>query len=73
MIEEEIGELGDQLREYKKQLDALREDLKIVVQYSTTLRNSIIGVANQAGSSSFDPEEVQRCQEFRDKYQIGTG
>ena len=35
MIEEEIGELGDQLREYKKQLDALREDLKIVVQYST--------------------------------------
>jgi hypothetical protein len=39
MSEEEIEEIKDELRVYKDQLDALREDLKIVVKYSPSLRN----------------------------------
>jgi hypothetical protein len=34
MSEEETGEIKDELRAYKEQLDALREDLKIVVRNS---------------------------------------
>jgi hypothetical protein len=34
-----IEEIKDELRVYKDQLDALREDLKIVVKYSPSLRN----------------------------------
>jgi hypothetical protein len=69
MSDDEIGELRDELRA-KEQLDALREDLKIVVRYSTTLRNSVINISNQSGNAGFDQAEVKRCQEFRDKYQI---
>jgi hypothetical protein len=32
MINEEIGEIQDALKAYKEQLDALREDMKIVVR-----------------------------------------
>lgn len=38
MHEEEIGEIQDELK-------ALREDLKIVVRYSNSLRSSVIAVA----------------------------
>jgi hypothetical protein len=35
------------LREYKKQLDALREDLKAVIQYCPNLRTQIIAISDQ--------------------------
>jgi len=70
MSEEEIGEIKDELKAYKEQLDELREDMKIVVQYTTSLRNSVINITNQSGH---DPAEVKRLREFRDKYQIRVG
>jgi hypothetical protein len=70
MIDEEIGEIRDTLSEYKRQIDALREDLKIVVRYSHSLRNSVFSVSNQSGNAGFDQAEVKKCKEFRDKYQI---
>jgi len=73
MNEDEIAELIDELKAHKKQLDALREDLKIVVKYSYTLSNSVISIADQTGNANFDQAEVKRCQEFRDKYQIRIG
>jgi hypothetical protein len=67
------GEIKDELKAYEERLDALREDLKIVVKYSNSLRNSVLAIANQSGNRSFDQAEVKRCQEFRDKYQIRIG
>jgi hypothetical protein len=73
MSEDEIGEIKDELKAYKKQLDALREDIHTVILYSTSMRNSVLSVANQSGNRIFDQAEVKRCQEFRDKYQIQIG
>jgi hypothetical protein len=73
MIDEEIGEIQDALKAYKEQLDALREGMKIVVRYSNSLRNSVLSVALQSGHPSFDQDEVKRCTQFRDKYQIHIG
>jgi len=39
MSEDEIGEIKDELKAYKEQLDALRRDMEVVVKYSTSLRN----------------------------------
>jgi hypothetical protein len=73
MIDEEIGEIQDALKAYKEQLNALREDIKIVAKYTEQLRHSIISVSLQSGNQGFDQAEVKRCQEFRDKYQIHIG
>ena len=32
MIEDELGEIRDELKEYKKQLDALKNDLEVIIQ-----------------------------------------
>jgi prefoldin subunit 5 len=69
MSEEEIGEVKDELNEYKKQIDALRRDMEVVVKYSASLRNAVLSVASQSAFSDFGPE-ITSCQEFRDKYQI---
>jgi hypothetical protein len=69
MSEEEIVEIKDVLNEYKKRLDALRRDMEVVVQYSTSLRNAVLSIASQDAFSRFGPE-ITRCQKFRDKYQI---
>ncbi len=69
MSDEEIREIKDELNEYKKQLDAPRKDMEVVVKYSTSLRNAVLAVASESAFSDFGPETT-RCQEFRDKYQI---
>jgi hypothetical protein len=48
MSEDDIGEIRDELKVYKAQIDALREDLKIVVKYSPQLRTEVLGMAMQA-------------------------
>jgi hypothetical protein len=72
MSQDEIGEIKDELKAYKKQLDALREDLNIVVKYSEQLHHSVLHIAAQSEQSRFGAD-VKRCQEFRDKYQIRIG
>ena len=42
MSDEEIGEIKDELKEYKNQIDALRRDMEVVVKYSTSLRNAVL-------------------------------
>ena len=70
MTEDEIREIKDSLKAYKEQLDALREDLKIIVKYSASLGDQGLTVANQRGNPAFIEAEVKRRQDFRDKYQI---
>ena len=67
MSDEEIGEIRDELKAYKEQLDAMREDLKLVVKYSTSTCNQITAVAVQ--EEQFGPD-VQRCRAFCHKYQL---
>jgi hypothetical protein len=72
MSEDEIGEIRDELRVYKEQLDALREDMKIIVKYTEQLRHAVLHIINQKGNPRFEAE-IPRCQEFVDKYQIKIG
>jgi hypothetical protein len=73
MREEEFGEMQDELRECKKQLDALREELKTVVQYCPSLRTEIIAISDQVENPGFDQENVKRCKALRHKYGIRIG
>ena len=71
-MSEEIGEIKDELKSYKKQIDELREDLKMVVKYSYTSTNSVIAIAVKAGIPPLIKPRLE-MQEFRDKYQIRIG
>lgn len=50
MAEDDIGEIRDELNEYKKQLDALREDLRLLIEHSEQAKNSIISYSIQTGN-----------------------
>jgi hypothetical protein len=73
MTEEKIIERFEEnekaIEEYKKQLDSLREDLKIVIKHSPRLRDSILETINQPGNPRFQAE-IPRLLEFRDKYDV---
>ena len=69
MSENEIGEIRDELKAYKEQLDSLRDDLRIVFQYSEQLRNSILHTINQEGNPRFQAD-IPRLKEIRDKYDV---
>ena len=70
MAEDDIGEIRNELKEYKKQLDALREDLKLLIRHSPQVQNEIVAVSNQRGNRSFDGAEIERCRVFVEKYGI---
>jgi hypothetical protein len=50
MSEDELGEIRDELKEYKKQLDALREDLRLLIRRCPPAQNDILSTANQGGN-----------------------
>src|SRR4030081_1110510 len=49
-----------ELTEYKKQLDAIRDDLKLVTKY-TNVKSPIIQMGNQSANSNFEAGEIERC------------
>jgi hypothetical protein len=49
MSEDEIGELKDELRVYKEQLDALRKDFRILLSCSPQTQSQITAAASQSG------------------------
>jgi hypothetical protein len=62
MREDEIAEPKDELKVCKQQLDAMRNDLEIVVLFSSSVRNSVVAIANQCGQRGFNQEKVKGCQ-----------
>lgn len=68
MPDDAIEELRDELNEYKRQLDALKEDLKAVIELTSCVRNAR-QTANQSGNPSFNQDLVQRMKKFADKYE----
>jgi hypothetical protein len=73
MSDEEIGEIKDELKAYKNQLDVLREDLKLLIRHSPQAQNDILATANQQGNPGYDQAEVKKCREFVDKYRLRIG
>jgi hypothetical protein len=73
MSEDDSGEIRDELRVYKEQLDELRGDLKLLSKHSPQAKKDILATSNQKGNPGYDQAEVKRCQEFVDKYQIRIG
>jgi hypothetical protein len=51
MSEDEIGEIRDELKAYKEQLDSLREDLTLLIRHNITAQHDIIGWVNARGES----------------------
>jgi hypothetical protein len=66
-------QIPDAIKAFKQQLDALREDLKLLIRHSPQAQNDIIATANQQGTPGYDQAEVKRCREFVEKYQIRIG
>lgn len=73
MSENDIGEIRKELEAYKKQLDSLQDDLKLLIKHARTAHNDIIATANQQGHHGDDEAEVERCRKFLKKYNIRVG
>jgi hypothetical protein len=71
MSEDDIGEIRDELRTYKEELDELREDFKFFLMHDFEATNRIIEKANQRGNLRYNQSVVERCRKYLDKYGIG--
>jgi hypothetical protein len=69
MSESEIGEIRGELKEYKKQLDSLKEDLEIVVRFSSL---DLIGQIAQyaSGVPGVDPAIKEKCERFIERHRF---
>jgi hypothetical protein len=69
-FKEKFEEIKEEIGEYKRQLDALREDFEILVKCSTQAHMQIWSNANNIGTSGFDQALGVRCRDFAEKYGI---
>ena len=69
-MENRFGELRDELRTFKNELDSVREDLKGLLKHRSIAHRDIIDTAHQVGNRAFDQSDVQKCREFLEKYNI---
>jgi hypothetical protein len=65
----DLEQVPDALEAYKKQLDELREEFKLLVHYSDVARGQIKLVADGGGIRS-DPALVEGCEKFAKKYHL---
>ena len=80
MSEEDIIDLKHAVEDLDKemgfrlaQIDELREDLKLLIEYSSHAKGAIIEKANQGGNALIDKEGVERCKKFVQKYGLRIG
>jgi hypothetical protein len=73
MSRDDTGEIRDDLAEYKKQFDSLREDFGLLVRHSPLAWNDILATSNQRDNPGFNQAEVERCRKFVEKYGIRVG
>jgi len=59
--DDEIGSIQDEIREYKRQLDLLREHLEIVIRFANVF---LVHQANQyaSGNPAADPVVKEKCR-----------
>jgi hypothetical protein len=67
MSEEEIGEIRDELKAYKEQLDTLKNDLEVIIQMANP---HLIGQARHyvQGNPSAKPELKEKCVKFLERH-----
>lgn len=67
MSEDNIGELRDEVKAYKGQLDSLKEDLEIVIKFANP---HLIGHVNQyaTGFPGADPAVREKCLRFLERH-----
>jgi hypothetical protein len=67
MSEDGIGEIRDELRAYKEQLDSLKEDLKVLSLFSNEF---LIGQVRQyvQGNPGAKPDVKEKCVKFLERY-----
>ena len=72
-IETRFEELRNELKAQKEQLDALKEDIKILLKHRSIAPRDIMDTAQQIGNAAFDQSDVHRCREFLRKYDLRKG
>ncbi len=67
MIGDEIGQIRDELKEHKRQIDLLKEDIAILTQFANPY---LIGQVNQfaIGIPGTDSVFKQKCERFVERY-----
>jgi hypothetical protein len=68
-----IPGMSEESDELQKQIDELREDLKLLIRHSAQAQKDITAWADQSGEKGFVQEEVKRCKEFKRKYPFRIG
>jgi len=63
-------EIRNELKAQKEQLDAFKEDLKILFKHHSIAPRDILDTAQQLGNAAFDQSDVRRCREFLKKYDL---
>jgi hypothetical protein len=69
-IETRFEEIRNELKAQKEQLDAFKEDLKILFKHHSIAPRDILDTAKQLGNAAFDQSDVHRCREFLKKYDL---
>jgi hypothetical protein len=72
-IETRFEQIRNELKAQKEQLDAFKEDLKILLKHRSIAPRDILDTAQQLGNSAFDQSDVHKCQEFLKRYEIRRG
>ena len=72
-IEARFEEIQNELKAQKEQLDAFKEDLKILFKHRLIAPRDIIDTAQQLGNAAFDQSDVRKCREFMKKYDVRRG
>ena len=72
-IEARFEEIRNELKAQKEQLDAFKEDLKILLKHHSIAPRDIVDTAQQLGNRAFDQSDVHKCQQFLKKYDIRKG
>jgi hypothetical protein len=72
-IEARFEEIRNELKAQKEQLDAFREDLKILLKHHSIAPRDIVDTAQELGNAAFDQSDVRKCREFMKKYDVRRG
>ena len=72
-IKTRFEELRNELKAQKEQLEALKDDIRILLKHRSIAPRDIVDTAQQIGNAAFDQSDVHRCREFLKKYDVRKG
>jgi hypothetical protein len=69
-LETRVEELEDAIKEYQKQLDTLKGDLRLIVAMTPIVNQQIRTMSQQMPSPTRPQALIDRCKEFVERYGI---